>query len=71
MMEINFALPYSAKNGLFTNYLGFTLFYCNVGLVRTLLNGVFMISSSWFLFHEEVVKIKHCLEKKLLSPKFS
>ena len=23
-----------------------------------------MISSSWFLFHEEVVKIKHYLEKK-------
>ena len=49
--------------GLFTNYLGFTLFSYKVGLVRTLLNRAFMISSSWFLFHEETVKIKHYLGK--------
>ena len=49
--------------GLFTNYLGFTPFSYKVGLVRTLLHCTFMISSSWFLFHEEVVKIKHYLEK--------
>ena len=48
---------------LFTNYLGFTPFSYKVGLVRTLLHCAFMISSSWFLFHEEVVKIKHYLEK--------
>ena len=50
--------------GLFTNYLGFTTFSYKVGLVRTLLNCAFMTSSSWFLFHEETVKIKHYLEKK-------
>ena len=55
--------------GLFTNYLGFTPFSYKVGLVRTLLHRAFMISSSWFLFHEEIVKIKHYLEK-LLSPGF-
>ena len=49
--------------GLFTNYLGFTPFSYKVGLVRTLLHCAFMISSSWFLFHEEIVKIKHYLEK--------
>ena len=49
--------------GLFTNYLGFTPFSYKVGLVRTLLNCAFMIRSSWFLFHEETVKIKHYLEK--------
>ena len=49
--------------GLFTNYLGFTPFSYKVGLVRTLLHRAFMISSSWFLFHEEIVKIKHYLEK--------
>ena len=46
---------------LFTNYLGFTPFSYRVGLVRTLLHRAFMISSSWFHFHEEVVKIKHYL----------
>ena len=55
--------------GLFTNYLGFTPFSYKVGLVRTLLHRAFMISSSWFLFNEEIVKIKHYLEK-LLSPGF-
>ena len=51
--------------GLFINYLGFTLFSYKIGLVRTLLHRAFMISSS-FLFHEEVVKIKHYLEKKFI-----
>ena len=55
--------------GSFTNYLGFTPFSYKIGLVRTLLHRAFMISSSWFLFHEEIVKIKHYLEK-LLSPGF-
>ena len=58
MMEINFTLTC-----LFTNYLSFTPFSYKVGLVRTLLHRAFMISSSWFLFHEEVVKIKRYLEK--------
>ena len=55
--------------GLFTNYLGFTPFSYKVGLVRTLLHHAFMISSNWFLFHEEIIKIKQYLEK-LLSPWF-
>ena len=49
--------------GLFTNYLGFIPFSYKVGIVRTLLHRTFMISSSWFIFHEEIVKIKHYLEK--------
>ena len=49
--------------GLFTNYLGFTPFSYKVGLVRTLLHCTFMISNSWFLFHEEIVITKHYLEK--------
>ena len=49
--------------GLFTNYLGFTAFSYKVGLVRTLLHRAFIRSSSWFLFHEEVVKTKRYLEK--------
>ena len=52
--------------GLFTNYLGFTSFSYKVGFVRTLLHRAFMISCDWFLFHEEVVKIKHYLEKKII-----
>ena len=57
--------------GLFTNYLGFASFSYKFQLVRTLLHCAFMISSNWFLFHEEVVKIKHYLEKDFLSSKFS
>ena len=70
MMEINFCTSVFHKEtaiGLFTNYLDFTPFSYNVRLVRTLLYSAFMISSSWFLFHEEVVKMKHYLEK-ILAP---
>ena len=66
MMEINFALLFFRKKtaiGLSSNYLDFTLFSHKVGIVRTLLNRAFMISSSWLLFHEGIVKIKHYLEK--------
>ena len=56
--------------GLFNNYLGFTPFSYKVGFVRTLLHRAFMIKSSWFLFHEEVVKIKHYLEKNSYPPSF-
>ena len=60
MMEI--PLPFLAKK-LRLAYLGFTPFSYKVGFVRTLLHRAFIISSSWFLFHEEVVKLKHYLEK--------
>ena len=49
--------------GLFTHYLGFTPFSYRVGLVRTLFYYDFMISSGGFLFHEEIAKMKHYLEK--------
>ena len=68
-MEINFAIQFSAES-LRLDYLGFTLFSYKVRLVRTLLDRAFMISSSWFLFYEEVVKIKHYLEKKSHSLSF-
>ena len=61
-----FALLLSVKIGWFTNYLGFTTFFYKVQLVRALLHCAFMISSSWFLFHEEVLKIKRYLEKNSL-----
>ena len=37
---------------------------------RTLLHRTFMISSSCFLFHEEVAKIKHYLEKNSYPLRF-
>ena len=43
---------------LFIDYLGFKPFS-----YRTLLHRAFVISSSWFLFHDEVVKIKRYVEK--------
>ena len=58
-----FAFCKETAIGLFTNYLGFILFSHKVGIVRTLLNRAFLISSSWLLFHEGIVKIKHHLEK--------
>ena len=48
-MEVNLALPFSAKKtviDLFTNYLRFTPFSNKVGLVRALLHCVFMTISS-------------------------
>ena len=53
--------------GLFTNYLGFTPFSYKVGLVRTLLHHAFMISSSWFLFHQQIVLLS-IIQKKFLIP---
>ena len=47
----------------FFNYLGFKPFCYKAEIVRTLLHCDFKIRSSWFLFHEEVVEIKHYLEK--------
>ena len=38
-------------------------FSYNDEIVRTLLHRDLKIRSSWFLFHEAVVKIKHYLEK--------
>ena len=55
--------------GLYTNYLGFTPFSYKFGLARTLLHRPFMKSSSWFLFHEEFVKINHYLEKNSADKK--
>ena len=49
---------------LFIDYLGFKPFS-----YRTLLHRAFVISSSWFLFHDEVVKIKRYVEKKFFSIK--
>ena len=66
MTEINFPLPFLTKK-LRLAYLLIIqvlhLFLTKLGLVRTLLHRAFTISSSWFLFHEEVVRIKHYLEK--------
>ena len=49
---------------LFTNYVGFAPFSYKVGLVRTLLHHTFMISNSWFLFHE--VLILSIIQKNIL-----
>ena len=56
--------------GFFTNYLAFTPFSYKCRLVRTLLHHASMISSSWFLFYEEIVKIKHYLEKSSYPLRF-
>ena len=58
--------PKETAIDIFTNYIGFTPFCYKFGLVRTLMHCAFMIGSIWFLFHEEVVKIKHYLEKILI-----
>ena len=62
-MSLQFSFPQKIAIGLFTNYLVFPPFPYKVELVRTLLHPAVMTSSSWFLFHEQVVKIKHYLEK--------
>ena len=52
--------------GLFIIYLGFTTFSYKVKLLRISLHRAFMIGSSWSLFHEEIFKTKHYLEKTSL-----
>ena len=37
--------------GLYTNYLSFTPFSHKIGPVKTLLQGAFVISSNWSIFH--------------------
>ena len=51
--------------GFYTNYLSFTPFSYKVGLVKTLLNRAFSISSNWSIFHLELNKTKEMLEKNL------
>ena len=53
---------------LFVNYSSLTPFPYLECLVKTSSPCAFMTSSSWFVFHEDVIKIKHYLDKKL-SPK--
>ena len=48
--------------------MSFTPFSYKIGLVKTLLNRDFNICSSWCYFHEEVVNIKHFLQKNMFPP---
>ena len=52
--------------GLFTNFFSFTSFSYK-GLVLTLINRAFKINSTWAGFHEELVKLKEIVLKKLVS----
>ena len=56
--------------GLYTNYLSFTPFSYNIGLVKTLLHRAFAISSNWSIFHLQLSKTKELLEKNLYPSNF-
>jgi len=49
--------------GLFTNYLSFSPIKYKLGLVKTLLDRIYKINNTWIGFHEDIVKLKNCLNK--------
>ena len=53
----------STSIGLCTSFSSFTHFSYKVGLIKTLINRAYVISSSWDLFHDEIKNTKHLLEK--------
>ena len=53
----------STSIGLYASFSSFTHFSYKVGLIKTLINRAYVISSSWDLFHDEIKNTKHLLEK--------
>ena len=50
-------------SGLYTNFISFIPLECKFGLVHTLLNRCFNLSSDFLKFHHEVDKLKKILSK--------
>ena len=57
-------------SGVYTNFIGFIPLEYKFGLVHTLLNRCFNLSSDFFKFHHEVDKLKKSLSKNAYPQKF-
>ena len=58
--------------GLFFNFASFIPFVYKTNLIRTLVYRIHKISSTWVIFHEEVLKLssflmKNCFPKTVIS----
>ena len=51
--------------GLLTNYLSFAPLSYKIGLIRTLIDRVFKINNTWFVFHKDIVNLVFILRKNL------
>ena len=51
--------------GLYTNFVRFTPYSYNIGLIKTLIHRPYEISSSSTSFNEEISNVKHLLMKNL------
>ena len=56
-------------SGVYTNFISFIPLEYKFGLVHTLLNRCFNLSSDFLKFHHEVDKLKKILSKKCISTK--
>ena len=68
MKMITFVLVSFVKKtsiGLYTNFTSFTPFLYKIGLIKTLLQCAFEISSSWNFFDQGKQKIKNLLMNNL------
>ena len=57
-------------SGVYTNFVSFIPLEYNFGLVRTLLNRCFNLSSDFLKFHHEVDKLKNILSRNAYPQKF-
>ena len=53
------------STGLYTNFVSFTLYSYKIGLIKTLIDHTYEISSSWTSFNEEISNVKHLLMKNM------
>ena len=51
--------------GLYTNFVSFTLYSYEIGLIKTLIYCTLEISSSWTSSNEEISNVKHLLIKNM------
>ena len=49
-------------------FSSFTPFCYKIGLIKTLIHRTYAIDSSWNLFHDEIKKLKHLLQKNMYRP---
>ena len=58
-------------SGVYTNFISFIPLECKFGLVYTLLNRCFNLSSDFLKFHHEVDKLEKILSKNAYPQKFA
>lgn len=55
--------------GVMLNYLSYNPLCYKISLVKTLIHRIFMICSTWQIFHVDLSALKHILERNMFPPK--